>query len=87
MKETGPEAMPVRFTPTALVVEDRGQGLAEAQRDRLGDRFYRPAGQAQSGSGLGLSLARAVVQSHGGEIALADSPLGGLRVTLDLPAA
>jgi len=35
--------------------------------------------------GLGLAIARDVMRGHGGDIRLEDSPLGGLRVTLDLP--
>ncbi len=73
----------LRFTAQCLIVEDQGPGLAEAQLSRLGDRFYRPAGQAQSGSGLGISIVRRVAQLHGLEATFenrADGP--GLRVTL-----
>jgi two-component system sensor histidine kinase QseC len=73
----------VQFTADSLVVEDRGPGLAEAHLARLGDRFYRPAGQAQSGSGLGLSIVQRVAELHGLAVRFANRDDGpGLRVTI-----
>jgi two-component system sensor histidine kinase QseC len=73
----------VRLSADSLIVEDRGPGLPEAQLARLGDRFYRPAGQAQSGSGLGISIVRRVAQLHGLEVLLVNRDDGpGLRVTV-----
>jgi len=73
----------VQFTADSLVVEDCGPGLAEAQLARLGDRFYRPAGQAQSGSGLGLSIVQRVAELHGLAVRFANRDDGpGLRVTI-----
>jgi two-component system sensor histidine kinase QseC len=73
----------VRFTTQALVIEDQGPGLAEAQLERLGDRFYRPAGQAQSGSGLGISIVQRVAELHGLAVRLENRDDGpGLRVTI-----
>jgi two-component system sensor histidine kinase QseC len=73
----------VQFTTDSLVVEDRGPGLAEAHMARLGDRFYRPAGQAQSGSGLGLSIVQRVAELHGLAVRFANRDDGpGLRVTI-----
>jgi two-component system sensor histidine kinase QseC len=77
-------AVAVRFTTDSLVVEDRGPGLDEAHLARLGDRFYRPAGQAKAGSGLGISIVQRVAELHGLDVQFAnrDDGGGGLRVTL-----
>ncbi|MEO1551730.1 MAG: HAMP domain-containing sensor histidine kinase, partial [Pseudomonadota bacterium] len=66
-----------------ISVEDNGQGLPEDQREAAFERF-RPLA-ASSGSGLGLSIARAVAEAHGGAIWLEDAA-PGLRVTLSLPS-
>ncbi|MBU8538949.1 sensor histidine kinase [Falsiroseomonas tokyonensis] len=73
-------------------VADDGPGLAPADRARVGERFFRAdAARTTPGSGLGLSLVRAVVGLHAGEVVLADSHPGaappGLRVTLRLPTS
>jgi two-component system sensor histidine kinase QseC len=71
-----------------LVVEDSGPGLAPAELARLGERFYRPPGQAQPGSGLGWSIVRRVAQVSGAQLALDRSPeFGGLRVAVRWSAA
>ncbi|WP_017762035.1 ATP-binding protein [Pseudacidovorax intermedius] len=65
----------------ALMVEDSGPGLAESDRERVWDRFYRAPDAGASGSGLGLAIVRSVAQLHGAELALDRSAtLGGLRV-------
>ncbi len=71
-----------------LRVEDSGPGIADAERDRVFDRFYRVPGAAASGNGLGLAIAKAIAEAHGGTLALGRSErLGGLRAALRLPAA
>jgi two-component system sensor histidine kinase QseC len=55
----------LRLTPQALIVEDRGPGLSAEQQARLGDRFYRDAGQSPVGSGLGISIVLRVAELHG----------------------
>ena len=73
----------VRFTADSLVIEDRGPGLTEAQQARLGDRFHRPAGQAQSGSGLGISIVQRVAELHGLDVRFGNRGDGpGLRVAV-----
>jgi two-component system sensor histidine kinase QseC len=52
-------------------------------RERLFERFFR-VGEGQ-GAGLGLSIVRRVVELHQGSIAIDESPLGGLRVSVRLP--
>lgn len=71
-----------------LTVDDSGPGIAEHERARVFDRFYRGAGAAlqAGGSGLGLAIVQAVAQRHGGTVVLEQSPrLGGLRVQVRLP--
>ncbi len=73
----------LRLGADAVAVEDRGPGLPAASLARLGDRFWRPPGQAQSGSGLGVSIVRRIAQLHGLRVEVAlrdDGP--GLRVVL-----
>ncbi|SFN21628.1 two-component system, OmpR family, sensor histidine kinase BaeS [Dokdonella immobilis] len=70
-----------------VVVDDSAPGVAEADRARLGERFFRvdPSRHRNSGgSGLGLALARQIVTLHGGRIEFAESPQGGLRVSVVL---
>jgi signal transduction histidine kinase len=63
-----------------LDVSDRGSGIPEPDRERVFDRFERlESHRASPGSGLGLSLARAIVLRHEGRIALLDNA-PGLRV-------
>ena len=68
-----------------LQLDDSGPGVDEALLPKLGQRFFRPPGQAQSGSGLGWSIVRRIAALHQGRLALGRSPLGGLRVSLWLP--
>ena len=69
-----------------LQVDDSGPGIPPAERERVFDRFYRRGLTEESGTGLGLAIVRSVAQRHGATVALDDSPLGGLRVTLRFPA-
>ncbi len=69
-----------------LRVEDSGPGIAEADRERVLDRFYRVSGTAAGGSGLGLAIVKSVADLHGAALVLERSErLGGLRVELRLP--
>jgi signal transduction histidine kinase len=69
-----------------VTVSDEGPGVARQHLARLFDRFYRVSGTGQpQGIGLGLSIARGMVQAHGGQID-AESRLGqGLSITFTLP--
>jgi two-component system sensor histidine kinase BaeS len=75
-----------------LVVEfeDSAPGVPPEALPQLFERFYRVEGsrsRANGGSGLGLAICRSIAAAHGGEIAAAPSPLGGLRVSVSLPLA
>lgn len=70
-----------------LIVADSGPGIAEEERDRVFDRFYRTLGSRVQGSGLGLSIVREVADSHGAGVTLSTSQkLGGLEVKVSWPA-
>jgi signal transduction histidine kinase len=71
----------------SLQVDDAGPGIPPAERERVFDRFYRRGLADEPGTGLGLAIVRGVAQRHGATVALDDSPLGGLRVTLRFSAA
>lgn len=71
-----------------LTVEDDGPGLSDADRQRLGERFFRVPGSSQSGSGLGWSIVRRIADLHGASIAIGQSAhLGGLEVSVAWPRA
>lgn len=78
----------LRGDAVEVVIDDDGPGIPEAQRSEVFRPFFRietSRNQGTGGVGLGLSIARDAVQSHGGEIILDDSPMGGLRVRIRLP--
>jgi two-component system OmpR family sensor kinase/two-component system sensor histidine kinase QseC len=70
-----------------LQVDDSGPGIAEEERERVFDRFYRRADRGETGSGLGLAIVRSVALAHGATVALSRSTLGGLRAEVRFPAA
>lgn len=70
-----------------ITVEDSGPGIPREERDRVLERFHRLLGSGAEGSGLGLSIVARIVELHHAELRLEDSTLGGLKVTIDLPAA
>lgn len=83
-------AVTVTTAPGAATVSvaDRGPGIPSADRARVFDRFYRvdkARSRDRGGSGLGLSVARALVAAHGGTIGLGDGPDGTTVFTLTLP--
>jgi len=70
-------------------VADRGAGVAEAERDRIFEPFYRPRGSSRDGggAGLGLFIARGIAQAQGGSVAYASRAGGGSVFTLSVPWA
>ncbi|MBB6100137.1 signal transduction histidine kinase [Deinobacterium chartae] len=70
-----------------LRVEDDGPGIPAADRERLLQPFQRGLGlQGSEGAGLGLALASAVAEQHGGQLRLDKATTGGLSAELQLPA-
>jgi signal transduction histidine kinase len=68
-----------------LVIDDDGPGIPKEIRERVPTRGVR-ADEAVPGHGLGLSIAHDLALAYGGRMTLDDSPMGGLRVSLDLQA-
>lgn len=68
-----------------LTVNDNGPGIAQAERERALHRFVRLNPQDSTGSGLGLAIVTQIAEHNGGTIELADSPGGGLSVSVHLP--
>ncbi|MCG8491711.1 MAG: ATP-binding protein [Sneathiellales bacterium] len=71
-----------------ITIDDNGPGIPREKRLDVFKPFHRLDTSRNSetgGSGLGMTIARDVIHSHGGQISLAESPQGGLRVVLDFP--
>jgi signal transduction histidine kinase len=68
-----------------LTVEDSGAGIPAEQLPHIFDRFYKS--KDSSGSGLGLTIARHLVEAHGGEIGAESAPGGGTTLRFTLPLA
>jgi signal transduction histidine kinase len=69
-------------------IRDDGPGIPDAEQARVFEPFYRietSRSRESGGTGLGLTIARNIAEQHGGSIALANHPDGGLEVTLLLP--
>ncbi|MEP2705119.1 MAG: ATP-binding protein [Roseibium sp.] len=72
-----------------IMIDDDGPGIPTEERETAVRAFHRldlARNQDESGSGLGLAIARDIARSHGGDLYLEDSPLGGLRAKLRIPA-
>ena len=70
-----------------VCVDDDGPGIPPAERERVFDRFHRSEAardRRSGGAGLGLAIARQIVELHGGRIWADRSPLGGARVAFEL---
>jgi two-component system osmolarity sensor histidine kinase EnvZ len=71
-----------------ITVDDDGPGIPENVREDVFKPFFRldeARNLDASGTGLGLAIALDIARSHGGNVTLSDSPLGGLRVTIRVP--
>ncbi len=72
-----------------IVVDDDGPGIPAEKREEVFKPFVRldeARNQDAGGTGLGLSIARDIARSHGGDITLSSSPMGGLRAVIRVPA-
>jgi two-component system, OmpR family, sensor kinase len=70
-------------------VTDHGEGVPEAEREQLFERFWRREGgreRGRAGAGLGLAIVQGVVHAHHGSIAVRDVPGGGASFVVELPA-
>ena len=70
-----------------LEIDDAGPGIPAAWRERVFEPFTRVEGRKVAGAGIGLSVVRELVTAHGGRVWIEDSPRGGARVAVALPAA
>jgi two-component system osmolarity sensor histidine kinase EnvZ len=71
-----------------VTIDDDGPGIPSSLREDVFKPFLRlddARNQDEGGTGLGLAIARDIARSHGGDITLGDSPLGGLRATVRIP--
>jgi signal transduction histidine kinase len=90
----------LRYAPTGSVIEveakardrmarvsvsDHGPGIPPEERARVFERFHRGGGARGSGAGLGLAIARAIVDAHGGRVSAAETPGGGATFVVELP--
>ena len=91
-----PAPAPLAISATAerdrvrLVVDDGGPGVTGVARERLFAKFQPLPSTSQGsrpGLGLGLAIVRGMTEAMGGTVAAAESPLGGLQIVVDLPAA
>jgi two-component system sensor histidine kinase BaeS len=76
-------AVPTEDGGASVLVRDTGTGIPPEALEHVFDRFYRSPGS--SGSGLGLPIARNLVEAHGGRIELDSPPDGGTEVRFTLP--
>ena len=72
-----------------MSIDDDGPGIPAERREDVFKPFVRldeARNVDEGGSGLGLAIARDIARAHGGDVLLSDSPLGGLRATVRVPA-
>lgn len=82
-----PIEISVRRDPHQIVigVADRGSGLAPGEEEKVFEKFYRGPGKPSGGLGLGLSIARQLVEAHGGKLTARNRAGRGARFSIRLP--
>lgn len=72
-----------------ISVEDQGPGIPAEEMPRIFERFYRgrAAGRDRVGTGMGLAIARGIIEAHGGTIRVGNAALRGARFTMVIPGA
>jgi len=71
-----------------VTIDDDGPGIPQNMREEVFKPFLRlddARNQDEGGTGLGLAITRDIARSHGGDVTLGDSPMGGLRATVRIP--
>jgi signal transduction histidine kinase len=88
-----PQVITVRlaadWSEVRIEIEDQGEGISEALRTRVWERFWRGDAARRngvSGTGIGLAIVRDLTGAHGGSAQVDDAPGGGARIVLRLPA-
>lgn len=76
-------AVKVRSSDIEIRIADTGAGIAEEELPRIFDRFYKETGS--SGTGLGLTIARSLVEAHGGAMRAESQPGAGTNIFFSLP--
>ena len=76
-------AVTTTATTLAIAVSDSGSGIAAEELPKIFDRFYK--GRGSTGSGLGLTISKNLVEAHGGEIRAASETGRGTTITFTLP--
>ena len=71
-----------------IIVEDNGNGLTAEQKDQLFERYYRGTNTEVNtgGTGLGMAIAKQIIEAHGGSIDIASEPRKGTRISIEFPA-
>lgn len=72
----------VTLTQDGFSVRDNGPGISPEALARIGERFYRPPGQDETGSGLGLSIVQRIAALHQMTVTFSNAPDGGFQVTV-----
>lgn len=73
-------AITIKINQNAICISDNGHGVSPEVLARLGERFYRPPGQSQTGAGLGLSIVHRIAELHRASVTLASHH--GFQVTI-----
>jgi signal transduction histidine kinase len=76
-------AITTTATTMAIAVSDSGSGIADGELPKIFDRFYK--GRGSTGSGLGLTISKNLVEAHGGEIRAVSTPGRGTSITFTVP--
>jgi signal transduction histidine kinase len=77
-------------TEVVVTIDDDGPGIPALERSAVFEPFYRieaSRSRETGGAGLGLAIARAIVEAHGGRISADAAPGGGARIVVVLPSA
>jgi signal transduction histidine kinase len=86
--ELGEDLSEFPYGRVRFELRDHGEGIAPEHAHRIFERFYRldaSRGRDTGGSGLGLSIVKAIVESHSGRISVHPTPGGGATFRVDLP--